>query len=699
MSSLTFLLSTLSFKMEASSTTRHHRAKRSVASSVSKTAMDAINAKLSLMQSGYQPVPNFKLQLQTNPPKAPEELSPGKDVPPSNSLELYGHLLHRIKVGKVRRQTPLVNAGYAVRVSIISSTIVRFIHEKQNILPSSTVNLIFLGGGLDIMGVWAGIVSSCSTVSSSNSLIANVQVYEVDCIENCIEKRNAFLSAGMIHTDLEQDTDSYNSMQQGTILRGRMKTDPYTKRNNKIENMYTLIAADLRDISTLKAEIESSVLNSMAPTLVISELVLAYLNSDGSGDYTDRLLAYISSSLCRSNHCLFLAYEPVMPDPTSSSNIVSSYADDYFGQFISKLDRGLASGEGSKSDSLYEVSSFSPIGKSPLHVTNRLRQNGFDGLVDCTPMVNAIKFLNDLSTAGQPPELFDEYTAFWLHLSCYSIICASGVADPQSNQSVSNYLNTEGYVALCPWISSLDMATTGSFRLYVEEVRTKLPHIFILSAIQSDDQEQVRNLFKTTYSEMFEKYPSVKKLVKSALKTDLNPRILAIENSEKELIQSNCAIWNHYSKHHGAFWVVKMGGVREEDKQSFSKVLGCIGVKKVPNSSISRPKTSVCYEVNRLSVEPSHRGMGIGKLLLLHAEEFLKSKELSGTGINLIASTPEVSNAANNLYATSGFDLEQEHQIGKMLIRKYLKKIVSKAKVCKMKRRKNDDGKHNGVGC
>ena len=49
------------------------------------------------------------------------------------------------------------------------------------------------------------------------------------------------------------------------------------------------------------------------------------------------------------------------------------------------------------------------------------------------------------------------------------------------------------------------------------------------TTIQSEDQEQVRNLFKSTYSEMFETYPSVKKLVKAALKKTLVQGFLVSE--------------------------------------------------------------------------------------------------------------------------------------------------------------------------
>ena len=136
----------------------------------------------------------------------------------------------------------------------------------------------------------------------------------------------------------------------------------------------------------------------------------------------------------------------------------------------------------------------------------------------------------------------------------------------------------------------------------------------------------------------------------------------------------------------GSFWVVTISDGEKaaesskdsDDTRSFSKVVDCIGVKKSASPSISIPNVSTFYEINRLSsVEGSsqQRGKGIGKLLLQSIEKFVRSKELSGTTIGLIASTPEVLEAANCLYSSNGFDPSLETQMGKMLIRTYVKTL------------------------
>ena len=83
-------------------------------------------------------------------------------------------------------------------------------------------------------------------------------------------------------------------------MKGRIKTDQYTNCKDCDHN-YTLLAADLRDIQSLQNAIDVSSFDPTVPTIVISELVLAYLNLGGAEEYIDGLMSYISSSLCFSD--------------------------------------------------------------------------------------------------------------------------------------------------------------------------------------------------------------------------------------------------------------------------------------------------------------------------------------------------------------------------------------------------------------
>jgi len=431
-------------------------------------------------------------------------------------------------------------------------------------------------------------------------------------------------------------------------------------------------------------------------------------------------LNYISSFLCCSGDSLFFAYEPVMPGSNdsngnsngNSSSVVEGYAMDYFGQFVSKLDRGTATATTAASDghkgsindkqapSSLSESSFAPIGRSPTHVMNRLRRNGFDGIIDCTPMAKAAKYFKVVSQEGQgqPPELFDEYAAFQLHLHCYSIVCATGSS---SRSGGERSMDARECAAICPWVAlNLDGATRGIRHRYKKAITVEnesdgnsmdgnIPSTLTLTlaAIKLEDQEQVRDIFKETYSHMFEVYLSVKKMVKSALKADLSMKGSGVslqvdgEGGDK-VYQTDCAIWNNYSNGGGAFWVVTVADNDFDNNNSNSsssntKVVGCIGVKKCACSPVSISNVSTFYEIHRLSVQPSYRGKGIGKLLLQSIEDFVRYKELDGT-IGIIATTPKVMEAANALYASNAFDVQEETLMGKMVIRTFVKVLQNK---------------------
>ena len=104
---------------------------------VSRTAKDALQAKYSAVAiAGYQPDPTVS--------------SKKKD-----DNDSYRFWLERVAVAAnaTRRQTPLVNAGYAMRVTCLLDhidTFLRFHHQQHR-----QVNLVVLGAGLDVTGLWA----------------------------------------------------------------------------------------------------------------------------------------------------------------------------------------------------------------------------------------------------------------------------------------------------------------------------------------------------------------------------------------------------------------------------------------------------------------------------------------------------------------------------------------------------------------
>ena len=78
-------------------------------------------------------------------------------------------------------------------------------------------------------------------------------------------------------------------------------------------------------------------------------------------------------------------------------------------------------------------------------------------------------------------------------------------------------------------------------------------------------------------------------------------------------------------------------------------------VQLYPIFSSTRMKRS--WLLNDLFVLPSHRGHGISKALLRHAQAFAKETNSAG----LILETAKTNAIGNNLYPAVGFELDEEH--------------------------------------
>ena len=68
------------------------------------------------------------------------------------------------------------------------------------------------------------------------------------------------------------------------------------------------------------------------------------------------------------------------------------------------------------------------------------------------------------------------------------------------------------------------------------------------------------------------------------------------------------------------------------------------------------------------------RGQGIGNILIRAIQDYVMWRESSAQSI-LIATTPAVMQAANQLYYSNGFKVQQEIQLGKMMIKTFFKTL------------------------
>jgi O-methyltransferase involved in polyketide biosynthesis len=514
--------------------------------SVSKTAKDSIQAKFSAIAAGYHPV------------VGPEHQAQAQAVSYESLLESVATAL-----GAKHRQTPLVNAGYAVRVAAVCQQIQAFVsfhrqqqQQQQGNTSTSTLQLVHLGAGLDVTGLWS--------LSLDDSM--DIHVIEVDTPEICAAKRETLLQLGLV----EAVRDDPVGEQQCVYLHGRPTNDGCASQSK-----YTLVATDLRDIGAVQEAL--AFVRTDVPTLTVSELVLTYLGASSCDD----LLQYCASHLCQHSGSYIMAWEPLLPRENVSSTI-EDYKRQYYQQFMAKLERGIAPEQEDR-----PTSSFSPLGSTCREVEQRLRSAGFRQACVITAGTAAV----EARKAGvnlDSKELFDEHAALLLHLRSYTLACGFGLnADPLLQQTQ------------CPWL----------FGVPPRALHLANDTDVWLTSIDAGDESQVRELFSRTYQDLSIEHISIRRMVKSALKTDL-------ASTPSSDATGNSSIGERFRDWKGAFIVAVQCIPENKDGASTlrRRIVGGIGVRKCDRKEgLVRGSKTATYEICRLFVDPDFRGGGIGK--------------------------------------------------------------------------------------
>lgn len=606
--------------------------------SISKTALDSQTAKLSAIMAGW---------LSSDSPCG------NKD---GNILDDYTRLLEKIHDGiegqSRRRQTPLVNAGYAARIAVMTYIVERWIDSvvsRQN-NDDRGVNVVALGCGLDALGLWTRHVldNSLKKYPHASNQTLRLNVYEIDAWANCVTKQHALERSGILQEcrrtkrDDDGTKDSFCVMVQGTINKISGATDGLPD--------YHLIAMDLRDMrsdsSLLTNALDYTGFDRSQPTLVLSELVLAYIGYESA----NRILHSIARDfLCGNDYSIFACLEPKLPTLAQQHDLTNkkfvsvreSYAKDYTNQFVGKLNRGTSSAE-EESFSL-----FHQLGSNEETIIARFISCGFStaniGVASLRKAVAKVACTRRDSNAPRflyAKEPFDEHAALALNLDCYVVACAFNASK-------------NGIRDLFPWL--------------VDQWMNDFTTIEITPITDSRDDTLVGELYDRLYTHLYKTYPAIRKMVKSALKTDLRA-----DSSD-----GTSAVGNRYKAKGGEFWIAR-------DIES-SEIVGCIGIRQrkprendveSDRGEASTLLSVVEYEVQRLAVDDQRRGNGIGKRLLnavyefslqqlvteAHKQNDAESKKASV--VKLWAATPDILVAANNLYNAFGFVSEESFEGG-----------------------------------
>jgi len=680
---------------------------------------DAIKAKQSAVVAGYDPIvvenqdvyerlllraTNLSSLSIGDYREEVEEKSSSpiidKVIESCTSLEMKTNQHKRDKV-KTKRQTPLVNAGYASRVLSISYTIRSFIsyHEfmglpfsvqqeqlkggREKIRPRQRrIRLVFLGCGVDVIGFWARSLLLPKEVDDNEdkqSPPLSVTIVEVDTPEVVSIKKKMILSnGGMVKNLTEHCYDLHGTSFYYTgdlIVPSSKPSSPSPSSENKNDYDYVLVPADLKDTSTLEVIVEIE--EDDIPTLVISELVLSYLPPPS----TDQLLRWCSDRLCRTSDSALISLEALGFDTTvsvrGSNGGIISVADGYRREYCRRFDEKMKLGKRlSSSNSL-----FHPIGSSTEQVSIRLRKAGFSEASSAANLgvVASVAAAAVSSTSKTPlicPEIFDEHAAFSLHLLSYVLVCGLiDISQQKMNQSEDPIDFSLLRSLLCPWErpNALAFVRAG---LPIIDLRKGIAY----TEIESIDEGQVRDMFKSTYDIYKDDYPAIRKMVKGVLNNDLMKTTTTNYNSS--------AISDYYRSLGGVFLVAVRytdssslkydndDGNNDDTKkihQNCRKVVGCVGIRSCEAKDADASRT---LEIFRLAVDINYRGQGIARNLLQAVERYALEQRRNHS-LKFVANTLTILNAAADLYESCGYQAEKEKPLGnKLLMRKYVKESI-----------------------
>jgi O-methyltransferase involved in polyketide biosynthesis/ribosomal protein S18 acetylase RimI-like enzyme len=566
--------------------------------SVTRTAADALLAKWSAVDAGYQPVGEQK--------------------------DVYKRLLQQMSSASLARegirqtrQSPLVNAGYAARIACMTKAVESFLsyHKSATLSTSPPVQVVLLGCGLDILGIWALSQSPRS-----------IKLFEVDTLQVVKAKKELFES---FHWLKAASTVSDNGTM---VVEGRISIQTGDKGSQSDVNNYTLASCDLKDVYSVEKALAN--VDRTMPTLVLTELVLPYLGREGIDD----LLRWSASNLCTSSGSTVVAYEALDASNKSMRSVVDGYKHQYLKRFRDKLNRGEA-----LEDNSDDTNAFFPLGDCPDVAKKRFTASGFPwcqsalaGTVAASVFDQGDDTEKGKGRSFRPCEPFDEHAALALHLHSYAFVCAF----PEQT-------DIELVRCMCPW------STISIFDTQPTIVQADDGAEVCIRPIEAADQQEVQDKFIETYKELSEQRAAVRKLLKTALNTTMKfPIGLRYQTA-------------------GGIFLVAVG-----TKDNSEHVLGCIGIRRCETSECSiRTRLPNTFEIHHLAVDSAARGKGIGKALQRVAETEFIQNEIDGAAYRLVAVTLTLLKKANLFYKSNGFRLEKEETIGELTYNTYVKEV------------------------
>ncbi|CAB9519503.1 synthesizing protein 4 [Seminavis robusta] len=602
-------------------------------SSITRTALDALSSKWSAIVVGYKPMPqngslyeNLMERMMNLPTTHQHQENYSKQPP---------------------RQSPLVSAGYAMRIASIAHVVHSFVSFHHQSKQQQPVNIVFLGCGMDVLGLWASSLAEEKTT---------ISIWELDVPEIALAKKSRLLQGKFVKE--EESHDNGNESDDSLVLKGHiLQTAPVQQIDN---NNYHLLGADLRDLSSLDNTLGRAMKaahSNERPTLVVFELVLAYLEPEN----TDQVLQWCADNLVSGPGSALVAFESLGPtanDQQSSEiktysttvpSVVRAYQMHYTRQFQAKLEKGRSTTTNHKQ----QPSMFHPLGSSADTVEQRLC--GFFSKAHACTAATAAQWAawehpNTVHLTVPPGELFDEHAALSLHLASYTLVVA------MKNDTVATLEQFQVQQRLCPWYYQ------GWTKKVDNHNNNDSATCCYVTIIEQEDEANVRTIFEDTYKELSQQHSAVRKMVKSALKQEL------AQSTRPRHSSSSIRQW--YQRNGGDFFVAVQ--YRRQQGCEEREVVGGIGVRRWKSGD----EHGSTFEIHRFFVETTCRRQGIGKSLLQMAESFVEDYRVSGRASSkyrVQATTLANLEQANHFYPTHGYKLAKEETIGPLTLMTYSK--------------------------
>jgi ribosomal protein S18 acetylase RimI-like enzyme len=190
-----------------------------------------------------------------------------------------------------------------------------------------------------------------------------------------------------------------------------------------------------------------------------------------------------------------------------------------------------------------------------------------------------------------------------------------------------------------------------------------------IATLERHGEPSIRRIFSESYRDLADSHTSIRKMVRSALTSDL---ALSLPTAKSSCIHS-------YYKARGGFFLVALCPGNDDDTSDHpQKVLGGIGVRRMGFDELKSRAfpydTSVTFEIHRLVVDYSCRRHGIGSMLLGRAKELIHSSLLCyvDSSFQLVATSPALIESANAFYVANDFSLMTSVKVGKMRMNTYI---------------------------